>query len=170
MSETLVRILTLADAEQAAHIQIETFHDTYKDLLPPEQLSAMTSETMILRWRDLIGVNKSGLILLGAFEGGELLAVSGAGQPREARGYDAELWSMNVPKRNQKRGLGRHLFHGSVERLLAEGRQSMFLYCIDKNINALGFYEKMGGTVTDIRAERKGYTELLVFWENVRGS
>jgi ribosomal protein S18 acetylase RimI-like enzyme len=170
MSGILVRNLILSDAEQAAQVHVQTFQDSYQGLLPSEQLATMSNENMVPRWKELISINKAGLILLGAFEGDKLLAIAGAGQPREARGYDAEMWSMNVPKIHQKRGLGRELFCEAVERLLAEGHRSMYLFCIDKNMNALGFYQKMGGKVTDIRAERKGYIELLVSWECLPGT
>jgi ribosomal protein S18 acetylase RimI-like enzyme len=167
MTCIVVRSLTLADADKAAKVHVQTFHDTYRGMIPAEQLNGMTVEAMMPRWQHLIGANEAGLILLGAFDDEVLLGVSGAGRPREACGYDAELWSMNVPLSNQRRNVGRELFHASVERLLAEGRHSMFLYCIDKNVNALNFYRKMGGVVTDIRAERRGYSELQVIWESL---
>lgn len=169
MSGIMVRKLTLQDAEQAASIHVQTWHDSFTDLMPAKNLEVMTLPMMIPRWQNIIGVNKANLILLGAFEGDRLLAVLGAGTPREKNGYDCEIWSMSVPLTSQRRGLGRKLFEASIQDLWRAGHRNMYLYCIDENIKALDFYRSMGGNITSLHMEREGYAEVLVVWESLEG-
>lgn len=167
MSKIFVRQLIVDDAQQAAAIQVETWKDTYKGMIPSETLESMTLEYMIPMWTRLIGENSLKLNLLGVFEGTNLLGTVGSGVSREKNDYECELWAMNIPVRNQRRGLGRVLFQASVDMLRSSEYKSMYFYCIDKNENALHFYRSMGGRITDRIAIRNGYQELMVVWDSL---
>jgi len=170
MNSYLIRPLQFEDSPSSAEIQVETWHDTYTSLMPERNLASMTLEIMVPRWQKIIQENKRNLLLLGAFEGTQLLGVAAGGEPREINGYDAELWSMNIPLKNQRRGLGRLLFNQTVKELSKQGYKSMYLYCIDGNRGALDFYHAMGAVVTNHLVERDGYSELLVIWDNLKHS
>ncbi len=170
MKSYRIRPLQLEDSRLAAEIQVETWHDTYASLMPARILASMTLEIMAPRWQNIIQDNKRNLLLLGAFEGTQLLAVAAGGEPREVNGYEAEIWSMNIPIKNQRRGLGRLLFNQTVNEFSKLAYKSMYLYCIDRNIQALDFYRAMGGVVTNHLVERDGYFELLVIWDSLKHS
>lgn len=163
-----IRELTSKDVVDAAKIHVQTFHDTYQGMMPTERLNAMTDESLIPRWKDIIETNKVRLILLGAFVNEELIGTCSSGTPRSDFGSDSELWSMNIPRVYQRRGAGKLLFNRSIEHLIADGKKSMYLCCIDKNLNALAFYRAMGGEITDISVEREGYREVIVKWNELK--
>ncbi|MBC7531516.1 MAG: GNAT family N-acetyltransferase [Oligoflexus sp.] len=162
-----IRELVSEDVVDAAKIHVQTFHDTYQGMIPSEKLNEMTDESMIPRWKDIIEGNKANLILLGAFLDEKLIGTCASGTPRGEFGFDSELWSMNIPKINQRKGAGKLLFQKSIERLTHEGKKSMYLCCIDKNINALDFYRAMGGEITDMSVQRDGYQEIIVKWNKL---
>lgn len=158
-----VKKLTILDAESAAKIHIETWRDTYPGLLPQRMIDSMTLERNIPMWKEII--EKDSYHNFGAFSGNELLGMGTAGKPRLDLGFDAEIWSMNVPKRNQGIGAGKRIFEVLLQELRLGGAKKIYLTCVDKNFNALAFYQHMGGKQASDLLLRDGYQELLFSWD-----
>ena len=59
--------------------------------------------------------------------------------------YSSEIYSLYIIRDYWKQGVGRALMRKAAERLKERKHTSTCLWVLDKNKNAIGFYEKMGG-------------------------
>lgn len=159
-----LRDLRMDDLDAAVQLIVETWHDSYRGLIPDEKLDRMTIENLRPGWKVHLESNPHRIHNIGIFENDSLLGVCGVGKAREALGYDCELWAMNVPLRSQRRGVGRALMQESLRRMKDLGHRSLYLYCIDQNQKALAFYQAMGGRLDGRSAQREGYREVVLHW------
>jgi GNAT superfamily N-acetyltransferase len=162
-----IRDLVLLDALSAAELHARTWQETYTGIFPAEVLASRTTDKLLPVWTKMLGENPAGLHHLGAFRDGELAGHCSLGKPREAWGYDVELWAMNVPKSFQKQGVGRALFEEARRRFQQMGAKNFYLYCLERNENALAFYLRMGGRITDRYDDSDGARELAVVWDSL---
>lgn len=71
----------------------------------------------------------------------------------------AEIDFIAIAKEKQNKGLGRLLLHHAREHIATSREDEPFLYCIDRNPNALRFYVREGMKIT-------GYSGFAYFEEH----
>lgn len=162
----LVRNLTLADAAVIARIHVQTWHETYPGMMPPEMLARMTFEAMLPIWEKELGEPKPGLHFLGAVSAeGDLLGWGMVGPARESGLKGLELWALNVPQIAQKKGVGRAILSEAIRRVLNTGETAMHLWVVDQNTNAIDFYKRLGGQPTQHEKLGRGVREVAMIWD-----
>lgn len=165
----MLRPLQLADAASVASLHIETWRDTYRGLMPDATLDALNLQEYEDRWKRILSQNDGNmrLVNIGAFQDNVLLGFAAAGPPREAWGYESELWVINIPKRFQKMGVGKALLKACLDHVLTLGAKNMYLSCMVGNTNAENFYKKMGAIPTQRISQDDGYQERAWVWDDL---
>lgn len=59
-------------------------------------------------------------------------------------GYDAELYTLYLLAQEQRAGLGSRLLAAVASRLMQRGYRAMLVWVLQKNANAIAFYERYG--------------------------
>ena len=60
------------------------------------------------------------------------------------------------------KGIGTELFIATRKQMISLGKKNMIIWCLSDNINAIRFYEKLGGKIVktkDAQIGDKNYTE-----------
>jgi len=166
-----MRDARIQDAEEIARVQVDTWRSTYTGLVPAEHLAELSYEKRAARWREIIQGALPQQHLLVAEDGlGHLIGFSSAGPIREERApFDAEVYALYLRESFHRRGIGRALFRGSIDRLRADGLHAPMLWVLEDN-PAHRFYERMGGVVVGEKVETIGgkkLKELAYGWMHI---
>ncbi|HXC54723.1 MAG TPA: GNAT family N-acetyltransferase [Rhizomicrobium sp.] len=165
-----VRVARPKDAAEVARIYIESWHDTYPDVLSRALLCAMTPAGQTARWQTAIRTQKRETILVAEDARIGLVAMASLGPARDRSiGYDGEVYTLYVDPNYFGRGAGRTLLTGAFAVLRARGFSSCVIWAHAKN-NARFFYETMGGrTVAERQARMMGdrVPEVAFGWKTL---
>ncbi|HEX8073110.1 MAG TPA: GNAT family N-acetyltransferase [Pyrinomonadaceae bacterium] len=148
MSDAITyRTATGRDAAAAARVQVGSWQESYRGVLPAEFLAAMSVEKRTVALKSRLD-KRGGLYRMFVAEaGGVVVGVCDAGDPRrESFGCAAELYMIYLAYSHQRRGIGRELFRRAGQFLLDAGRGSVFLEALSQNPYR-DFYDKLGGEV-----------------------
>ncbi len=162
-----IKVLNRDHAQAIARLHHETFVDTYIGKMPAAKIEEAARPEFVDSWRLRIQNMPLQSVLYGAFIGKELAGFAGAGLPRERWGYQSEIYSINIPARFQKRGLGRKLVLACAEFCLNLPAENLYLYCMTSNSNAVAFYRHLGGQLSARVAERDGYQDQAFVWNDL---
>ena len=156
MLNPLVRPATPDDAAAIASVHTETWKSTYAGAIPDDVLAQFTDQARReAYWRDqLIREAQSGETRTWAAvdTSGQVagLVVAGPAQrtpddPEAALAYAGEVYAVYVHPRAQGQGLGSALMRSAAAELRARGLAGLLVWCLESNIQARGFYERLGG-------------------------
>jgi ribosomal protein S18 acetylase RimI-like enzyme len=158
-SSISIRPGTVADAEGIARVHVETWRETYRDILPPRVLSAQTYPRRLALWRQTLGRDAERVVLV-AEAHKRIVGFATAGPNRSAAiPFRGELYTLYVLGDWQGEGIGQELFRRSSRQLSAQGRSSVIAWVLTGN-PAVGFYEWLGGIPVAERDERYGMAVL----------
>ncbi|GGN41726.1 N-acetyltransferase [Deinococcus daejeonensis] len=131
----LIRAATPADAPSIAAVHVQSWRDTYADLMPADFLARMTSPEMQARreafWTGNIAAGQDAVFVAG--DAGQIVAFASAGTPRDHPGFDAELFTLYSLKAAQGAGTGRALLRQAAQAMQARGAASLALWVLDAN-------------------------------------
>lgn len=148
MDETLkIREALPADAAAIARVQVDTWHTTFSDTLPPDFLDGINLEAQTPRWEEELNDPARASFLFVAETGdGEVVGFASCGPERKGDAeFDGELYAIYILEGFQRAGLGRALTLAVVERLMAAGFGSMLIWALEVNDAGRRFYESLGG-------------------------
>ncbi len=150
--EADIREATVEDAAGISLVQIISWHDTYRNIVPEDFLHGMNPERNAERWTRWLTPHPEGrkgqFILVAEVEERVIGFVSG-GKEREAReDYDAEVYALYLMPEYKGKGIGRALLRAVAERLHREGHRSLMVWVLAANPGRR-FYHRMGGTEID---------------------
>lgn len=168
-----IRSARLEDAKGIAHVHIESWRTTYKDIVPADFLAALSYERRVEMWKMRLSASDPYVFMFVALDEHErVVGFVGGGKPREAdeSEYSSELYAIYLLKEYQGRGLGRLLVQQLMKSLVQVGLYSMFLWVLKDN-PARRFYEALGGrrireqpiTIGGVALE-----EVVYGWKDVR--
>jgi len=148
-----VRQARTEDAAGVARVYIESWHDTYADMLPLGMLCAMTPRGQAARWRAVIRARTESVFVAERERHG-IVGMTSFGQARDnALGFDGEIYTLYVDPAVYGSGVGSALLRGAFAKMSTKGYGSCVIWAHAKN-NARFFYEKLGGRVVAERTER----------------
>ena len=142
------------DAGDLARVHVQSWRETYPDLLPQAYLDAMSIPRHARLWRRrLMSTHEVTL----AAEGVDGLVGYCSGGPSRAPGDDvAEITTLYVLREAQDAGLGRRLLTDTARVLAARGAVSLIIWVLRDNTHARAFYEHLGGKLEAARVESVG--------------
>ncbi len=142
----IIREATELDAENITKMHIQSWQETYKNIVDQEYLDNLpdTFETR-LKFRQEILSRKDRAILLIAEKDGKIIGFCDAGIIREYEGAKGEVYAIYLLKEYQGSGIGKKLFQQAVEFLFANNLTPFVVLVLKDNLPARKFYEKCGG-------------------------
>jgi GNAT superfamily N-acetyltransferase len=166
--QATVRLARPEDAGEIAKVHVDSWRESYAELLPANLLERLSYERRARVWRQVLADPSSdtNLFVLD-LEGEGIKGFVSVGPERgQVQGYDGELYAIYLLKEVQGQGYGRRLFEQGVEALRQRGFQSMALWVLQDNA-ARGFYEHLGGVRVGEKTESFGdrqFIELAYGW------
>lgn len=143
-----IRAATLADVRGIARVHVDSWRSTYRGMLADEYIDSITYESREQLWARIIesnGGNRQGF-LFAACDGEEIVGFVSGGRSRgNDAGFEGEVTGLYILEQYQKMGIGRRLMDTAVNWLLNAGMTSMVVWVLNKNENAVSFYEHLGG-------------------------
>lgn len=148
-----IREATVEDAGKISLVQITSWRDTYRNIVPEDYLLGMDPERNAERWTRWLTPQQEGrkgqVILLAVEEEDNIVGfVSGGKEREDRRDYDAEVYALYLMPEHKGEGIGRALFRAIAERLHREGHRSLMVWVLAANPGRT-FYRRMGGTEID---------------------
>ena len=144
-ADCVLREATPLDAEGIARVHIDTWQATYPGLLPDSYLTRFSLQARSAFWRESIGSNSAGTVLVLEAPGRAIVGFGSCGPSRIPQPpYDGEIYTLYLTPDWQGRGLGRLLLAGLFEELAAAALTSAYLWVLAANPTRF-FYERMGG-------------------------
>jgi len=162
-----------ADAAELGRVHVRSWRETYPGLLPQAALDRMNPAMHARRFRhELMRAQPGQVTLIAEDAGGAVGYASGAVLSGDARGADAEVFTLYVLRAAQGAGVGRALLKASARVLRAEGAGSLMLFVLTRNERARAFYERLGGEAFAEVASHgwgAGLTETAYRWKDIAG-
>lgn len=162
------------DTLAIGHVHVESWRSTYRGLLPDSVLEGLSLEQRAASWRQAAesalanGGRSFVLVAEDSTEG--IIGFAAAGPEREENaGYDCELYAIYLLERHQGRRVGYGLVRQSVDRLLAQGHESMRVWVLEDN-PAEGFYQRLGGQPAGRKVRTSAdrtYAEIAYAWPDL---
>ncbi len=126
------------DAEELARLHVLVWQQAYAGLLPDDHLAALDVAAFTERWRSRLAGEVPGDTWIVRDEDG-IVAFASSGPGRDADGpVGLELYAINLLDRTQGTGLADALMD------LAVGDRPAYLWVLDGNDRAMGFYRRHG--------------------------
>lgn len=146
------------DAPAIAKVHVDTWRNAYQGIVPQDYIDTLTVQSRTMMWvRMLERGSTDVLTLVSEDDAGRIVGFASGGpiRHREPR-YEAEISTLYISPRAQRRGHGRRLFLALSNRLAERGLNGLFVWVLADNA-ARGFYEAMGGReVTEITRDFAG--------------
>ena len=138
-----VRRANIDDAYKIAQINVNTWNEAYKGLLPDSLLKKRTvSEERVLGIVNKI--TEPDFIFLVSEYNNEVVGFCCGGLARDENyPFKYELRALYVLPQFQTKGIGKALINEFKKKI---NNNPFYLYALKSNINAHNFYKKMGGT------------------------
>lgn len=168
VSEIIIRIAKVEDAEGIAKVHVDSWRATYKGIVPVTFLESLSYEQRELIWKK--GVNENN-VYIAEDEYGQVIGFSTGGKERTRKyeAYTGELYAIYILKEYQGKGIGRLLVQSVVDDLKDKSLNSMLIWAIEENPACL-FYEALGGKKIDteeIEIAGKKLSEVAYGWDDI---
>jgi GNAT superfamily N-acetyltransferase len=165
----IIRIARLEDGAAIAHVHVESWRTTYKDIVPVEHHPSYDQRLRL--WQHVLSMpSREGVTLVAVNEQGQLVGfVDGSRAVNDDPEYQVGLNAIYLLEEAQGHGLGRRLVQTLVEHLLQMGYQSMLLWVFAQN-PACRFYEALGGVRVKTALDTIGgasYEEVAYGWRDI---
>jgi GNAT superfamily N-acetyltransferase len=161
----LIRPFQLDDAPAIARVHVDSWHTTYKGLLPDEMLASLSVERRETYWLGVMSEPDTPHFVYVAEVDGQVIGFASGGPERDNHPvYKGELYAIYLLEAYQGQGMGRALATTVVQRLLERGFANMLVWVLAGN-PAERFYAALGGhevrrkplVMGDVSREEIGY-------------
>ncbi len=139
----IIRQANSSDAPSIARVNVESWHSTYKGIVPKRYLEAMSAEQYAKKWGRIIEYPAS-IVLVAEIDSQVIGYISGGMERSGKLPYEGELYAIYLLKEHQRKGIGKKLVKKWLGEMRKEKFQNMMVWVIDENPSKR-FYEAMGG-------------------------
>jgi ribosomal protein S18 acetylase RimI-like enzyme len=165
-----VRQAEYKDAAQIAHVHVQSWRTTYRNIVSEDFLNKLDVEQRKQMWEaGLLKDDKSFIIYVIEDQGEIVGFINGGSSRNEEFPHEAELYAVYLLEEYQKKGYGTLLYQKLMAFFKAQGYQSMMLWVLKDN-PSYNFYKKLGGTDLGEKTIAIGGRELIevaVGWESL---
>ena len=163
-----IRKAILADARGIGHVHVDSWRETYRNLVPDSYLDQLSYEAREQLWNENL---KDGNTYVAEDEEGIIVGFAGGGKERtgDYAALKGELYCIYILQEYQGQGIGRLLMEKVVQELAGLELNSMLVWVLEDNPSRR-FYEKMGGRAVDhkiIKIAGKELNEVAYGWEDI---
>ena len=139
---TDVRAATADDAQAIADINVRSWRDTYRGIIPDAFLDALDEAALAARVREM-AFDGSATVLVACDPHVNGFSLMSRCRDDDAPPGTAEIVAIYVDPLVQRRGIGRALTLASCDAARAQGFNRLSLWVIDQNARARAFYEAL---------------------------
>ncbi len=155
----LIRRALPADAEQIAHVHVETWRTAYRGIVPQHVLDSLDAAARAADWTEWLG--RPECLVYVASDGSELCGFAAGGPLREPVDQcDCEVYAIYVQAQAQRTGVGRTLMASLTREFAAQGYQRPAVWVLANN-PARHFYARLGGLPCAEKQIEIGGAQLL---------
>ena len=152
-----IRRATPADSPAIAAVHIDTWKATYTGRIPDPVLEHFTDRARREQfWSEQLAREAAAESLSHTFVAEDSngavagFAICGparrdATDPLECAAFAGEIFAIYVQPGAQGNGLGGALLRAAAADLAEQGLNGLLIWCLESNVQARGFYERMGG-------------------------
>ncbi|GGH87320.1 L-amino acid N-acyltransferase YncA [Pullulanibacillus pueri] len=139
-----IREAVIEDAAHIAHVQVESWKTTYKDIVSEDYLSSLDKQIREERWQKIISEAKT-YVFVAEEEKGTIVGFSSGGIERTKAyaQFKGELYAIYILEDYQYMGIGTELVRSLVQKCLESDISSMLVWVLEDNTSR-HFYEKLG--------------------------
>lgn len=130
-----------SDAAALARVQVDSWREAYRGLIPQHYLDNLSYAAHERQWRRTL--MSRGWAFLAVWQGQIVGLVSG-GRCRSLKGFAGEIYVLYCLAAFHGRGIGRALFDAAQYELTLRGYPDLLVWVLADN-PARGFYEQLGG-------------------------
>lgn len=144
--EYIIRKATLEDAKDLSFVKKSVWETTYKNIYSYDKIQNYSYEENQKKFKNIIS-NKD-IDTYVVVINNNIIGYMTCGVPiRKYSDYAQEIGLLYILKEYQGYGIGRRLFELAYNSIMQKGFNKFFISCNKYNLNAIGFYEKMGGKI-----------------------
>lgn len=140
-----------ADEGAIGALHVDSWHQTYRGIVPDQMLAELSVEARIRMWSDVLGDPKGDTAVFVAEDGDHLVGFGSCGRQRNGAladaGFGGEIGAIYVLRSHQNRGTGRLLITALAQALSGLGHEAASLWVLRENAPARAFYEALGGVI-----------------------
>lgn len=137
-----IRAADLADAQGIAEVHVASWQWAYRGQLPDSHLDALSVSARTASWR--LQLCQPEMDTFVAEDNDRIVGFASAGPVRDAVEHLGEIYAIyRVPAAGGK-GVGRRLMERCSQALIHRGYETAVLWVLVSNVNARGFYERLG--------------------------
>lgn len=143
----MIRLATVEDAPSIARVQVESWHGTYRGLMPDEVIDRLTVEVRERGWRLALTDPPPRNAAFVALHGEDVVGMAAIGPTRDDdldAGHVGEVRAIYVTPDHWGHGHGRDLMIESLGWLADAGFTEAMLWVLDSNEIGRTFYEGGG--------------------------
>lgn len=146
-NKILIRKVKYKDIEQIVDINIKDWKKCYRGIIEDIVLDNLSKNEKIEKWKKRFNVGN----VIVAEKDGTILGYCRYDDNviDENNNIDSEIIALYVDCDKLGSGVGRRLIEYVIEDLKNKDRTKMIIWCLEKNINARKFYERMGGKLIE---------------------
>ncbi len=150
-----VRSATVDDVDAIAQVHVQSWRETYLDILAAPVLESITVHARRQEWTAWLNTNESFSGILVATHHDELVGFCSFGKSRHtgAELDEAEVYAIYVLNHAQGQGIGYALWRNAIQALAEQGASGLVVEVLAAN-RACGFYEALHGQVRGRRLRR----------------
>jgi ribosomal protein S18 acetylase RimI-like enzyme len=168
---TIIRPATVEDCDKVGALQVKTWLETYRGLLPDTVLVGLSTVEQAATWRRILSREPPGSMVIAELPSRMLVGFAGGGIRRGKRlDHDSEVYALYVLGAAQRQGIGRRLMAAVGRELRAKGGRSICLWVLRDNVPARQFYEALGGMACGEKIESMGgrkLPEIAYGWDDI---
>ncbi|MGD9051324.1 MAG: GNAT family N-acetyltransferase [Desulfobacterales bacterium] len=137
----LIRRIQPSDRPHLAAVQIESWKDTYADVLPAAYLAEQVTEDLQRHWRTVI-IQPEDIVRV-AEDDAIIGFISVWCRP------DPFIDNLHVKPAQRSKGVGSKLLVSAARQMRRQGHSSAYLWVFEKNRRAIELYSRLGAVRTE---------------------
>ena len=142
--DVTIRAAEPRDAAEIAAVHVDAWRSTYGGILEPDYVESVSVSRRAAQWERALS-DASPQDVFVAQRDARIVGFASCGPTaHRLAGYDAELYTLYLLRKEQRAGLGARLLAAVAARLLQRGYRAMLVWVLHKNTNAIRFYERYG--------------------------
>lgn len=153
---------------EVAKIKVETWRDTYKQIVDDSYLRNMDYIKTADKWKknfenEKFIVAEKDKKIVGFCRYGNRID-----ELERFKEFDAEIYAIYIDREYQRLGIGKKLVDYAKKEMSCENKNKFLIWCLEKNESSLGFYKKIGGTLLGKKQAKIGeklYSEIAYGYE-----
>ena len=140
----VIRRARPADAGAVARVQVQSWREAYRGIVPTEYLDQLSVAAHERQWRRSLA---SGTWAFVAELENQIVGFGSGGLSRTRRDITGELHLLYLIRACHRRGIGRALFDACHYELARGGHRGLLVWVLAEN-DARRFYERLGGELS----------------------